>query len=154
MQQRSIGDRQVGAIGLGAMPMSVEGRPDRERSLATIHAALDAGVTLIDTADAYHLGADEVGHDETGHNEQLVAEPVRGLRSVHELIAFIGEMLIFDPGSVQDAHRIGLLIRLFFFSFSHLLSPLCAGFLYESTPLHTGWRGGVRRSFIQIRPPG
>ena len=77
MQQRSIGDRQVGAIGLGAMPMSVEGRPDRERSLATIHAALDAGVTLIDTADAYHLGADEVGHDETGHNEVLVAEALR-----------------------------------------------------------------------------
>src|SRR2546421_103069 len=36
------------------MPMSIEGRPDRQRSLATVHAALDAGVTLIDTADAYH----------------------------------------------------------------------------------------------------
>ena len=41
--------------------MSIEGRPDRDRSIATIHAALDAGVTLIDTADAYHLHADEVG---------------------------------------------------------------------------------------------
>ncbi|TCI96007.1 aldo/keto reductase [Aeromicrobium sp. IC_218] len=77
MQQRRIGDRQVSAIGLGGMPMSVEGRPDRERSIATVHAALDAGVTLIDTADAYHLGADEVGHDETGHNESLVAEALR-----------------------------------------------------------------------------
>ena len=47
--------------------MSIEGRPDRDRSLATIHAALDAGVTLIDTADAYHLHADEVGHNETPH---------------------------------------------------------------------------------------
>lgn len=72
MQQRTIGGRAVSAIGLGGMPMSIEGRPDRDRSIATIHAALDAGVTLIDTADAYHLHADEVGH-----NEALIAEALR-----------------------------------------------------------------------------
>ncbi|MFI2366516.1 aldo/keto reductase [Promicromonospora sp. NPDC019610] len=72
MQLRSIGGRSVSAIGLGGMPMSIEGRPDRERSIATIHAALDAGVTLIDTADAYHQFADEVGH-----NEELIAEALR-----------------------------------------------------------------------------
>jgi aryl-alcohol dehydrogenase-like predicted oxidoreductase len=66
---RTIGDRAVSAIGLGGMPMSIEGRPDRARSIATIHASLDAGVTFIDTADAYHLHADEVGHNET-----LIAE--------------------------------------------------------------------------------
>ncbi|WP_328350001.1 aldo/keto reductase [Streptomyces sp. NBC_00445] len=65
MHTRRIGDIDVSAIGLGGMPMSIEGRPDEARSLATIHAALDAGVTLIDTADAYHLHADEVGHNET-----------------------------------------------------------------------------------------
>src|SRR3954471_22094338 len=65
MEQRTLGDVQVGAIGLGGMPMSIEGRPDSERSTATIHAALDAGVTLIDTANAYHVHADEVGHNET-----------------------------------------------------------------------------------------
>jgi aryl-alcohol dehydrogenase-like predicted oxidoreductase len=65
MHTRRIGDVEVSAIGLGAMPMSIEGRPDEARSLATIHAALDAGITLIDTADAYHLNADEVGHNET-----------------------------------------------------------------------------------------
>ena len=69
MQQRSIGDVQVSAIGLGGMPMSIEGRPDRKRSISAIHAALESGVTLIDTADAYHLHADEVGH-----NESLIAE--------------------------------------------------------------------------------
>ena len=53
MELRRIGSRQVGAIGLGEMPMSIEGRPDEARSIATIHAALDAGMTLIDTADAY-----------------------------------------------------------------------------------------------------
>ncbi|MCX4816086.1 aldo/keto reductase [Streptomyces sp. NBC_01239] len=65
MDTRRIGDVEVSAIGLGGMPMSIEGRPDEARSLATIHAALDEGVTLIDTADAYHLHADEVGHNET-----------------------------------------------------------------------------------------
>src|SRR4051794_11391636 len=75
MQQRSLGDVQVSAIGLGGMPMSIEGRPDRERSISAIHAALDSGVTLIDTADAYHLHADEVGH-----NESLVAEALASYR--------------------------------------------------------------------------
>jgi aryl-alcohol dehydrogenase-like predicted oxidoreductase len=65
MQSRRIGDVQVSAIGLGGMPMSIEGRPDEGRSIRTIHAALDAGVTFFDTADAYHIGADEVGHNES-----------------------------------------------------------------------------------------
>lgn len=65
MHTRRIGDVDVSAIGLGGMPMSIEGRPDEARSLATIHAALDTGLTLIDTADAYHRDADEVGHNET-----------------------------------------------------------------------------------------
>jgi aryl-alcohol dehydrogenase-like predicted oxidoreductase len=69
MQSRRLGDTTVGAIGLGGMPMSIEGRPDEQRSIATIHAALDAGVTLIDTADAYHRDAGEVGH-----NESLIAK--------------------------------------------------------------------------------
>ena len=45
--------REVFPIGLGAMPLSLAGRPDEERAIRTIHAALDAGVNLIDTADAY-----------------------------------------------------------------------------------------------------
>ena len=69
MQQRTLGNRSVSAIGLGGMPMSIEGRPDTDRSVATIHAALEAGVTIIDTADAYHLSAADVGH-----NESLIAK--------------------------------------------------------------------------------
>jgi aryl-alcohol dehydrogenase-like predicted oxidoreductase len=72
MKQRTIGGQTVSAIGLGGMPMSIEGRPDARRSIATIHAALDAGVTLIDTADAYHRDAGEVGH-----NEELIARALR-----------------------------------------------------------------------------
>ncbi|MHA6764099.1 aldo/keto reductase [Streptacidiphilus sp. PAMC 29251] len=73
MHTRTIGSVKVSAIGLGGMPMSIEGRPDEQRSIATIQAALEAGVTLFDTADAYHLHADEVGH-----NESLIAKAVAG----------------------------------------------------------------------------
>ncbi|MFJ9713861.1 aldo/keto reductase [Streptomyces sp. NPDC101234] len=72
MKQRTIGGRTVSAIGLGGMPMSIEGRPEARRSIATIHAALDAGVTFVDTADAYHRDAAEVGH-----NEELIAGALR-----------------------------------------------------------------------------
>jgi aryl-alcohol dehydrogenase-like predicted oxidoreductase len=64
MRTRRIGEVTVSAIGLGEMPLSIEGRPDEDRALQTIHASLDAGVTLIDTADAYSLGTYEHGHGE------------------------------------------------------------------------------------------
>jgi aryl-alcohol dehydrogenase-like predicted oxidoreductase len=64
MQTRRIADRPVSAIGLGEMPMSLEGRPTEADSVRTIHAALDAGVTLIDTADAYCVDAGDIGHGE------------------------------------------------------------------------------------------
>jgi aryl-alcohol dehydrogenase-like predicted oxidoreductase len=74
-------------MGLGGMPMSIEGRPDESRSTATIHAALDAGITLIDTADAYHIDADEVGHNET-----LIARSLAsyGADTSHVLVATKG----------------------------------------------------------------
>ncbi|MEU9200049.1 aldo/keto reductase [Streptomyces sp. NPDC048332] len=72
MRQRTIGRFTVGAIGLGAMPLSIEGRPDERQAVATVHAALDAGVTLIDTADSYHWHAGE-----RGHNELLLARALR-----------------------------------------------------------------------------
>ncbi|MFD4153294.1 aldo/keto reductase [Streptomyces hydrogenans] len=64
MQYRTLARTAVGAIGLGAMPLSIEHRPDEKRAVATVHAALDAGVTLIDTADSYHWHAGEAGHNE------------------------------------------------------------------------------------------
>jgi aryl-alcohol dehydrogenase-like predicted oxidoreductase len=78
VQQRTIGNDTVGrvtvgAIGLGAMPLSTKpDRPSPALAEATVHAALDAGVTLIDTADAY--ARDEA---EFGHNEELVAYALR-----------------------------------------------------------------------------
>ncbi len=73
MLYRALGDEVVSAIGLGGMPLSIEDRPDRGQAIDTIHAALDAGVTFIDTADAYHRDAGEVGH-----NEELIAEALAG----------------------------------------------------------------------------
>lgn len=76
MEQRRIGDRTVGAIGLGGMPMSVRERNDEELGVGTIHAALEAGVTLIDTADAY-----SIDEDSFGHNEELIASALRAYGS-------------------------------------------------------------------------
>ena len=72
MQSRTIGNVTVSAIGLGGMPLSIDGRPGREQALATILAAIDSGVTLIDTADSYTMEADG-----QGHNESLIAEALR-----------------------------------------------------------------------------
>ena len=87
MQTRRIGNLEVTAIGLGGMPMSIEGRPDEARSIATIHAALEVGVTLFDTADSYHLHADDVGH-----NESLIARGIAswGGDTTHVLVATKG----------------------------------------------------------------
>ena len=61
----------VSALGLGCMGMSeFYGRSDREAALATITAALEAGITLLDTADFYGMG----------HNEMLLSEALRGKR--------------------------------------------------------------------------
>jgi aryl-alcohol dehydrogenase-like predicted oxidoreductase len=57
------------------MPMSLAGRPEEQRSIRTIHAAVDAGVDLIDTADAY---CDD--EDDFGHNERLIAKALKGRR--------------------------------------------------------------------------
>ena len=96
MKQRTIGGVSVSAIGLGGMPMSIEGRPDRERSIRTVHAALDSGVTFIDTADAYNRDVDE-----TGHNESLIAEALRtyGADTSHVLVATKGGLIRPGDGS-------------------------------------------------------
>lgn len=70
MQHRTLGTTgpRVSALGLGCMGMSaLYGEADRAESVATIHAALDAGVTLLDTGDFYGMG----------HNELLIGEALR-----------------------------------------------------------------------------
>ena len=74
MQTRRLGPFTVSAIGLGAMPFSMGGneKPSLEQAVATVHAALDAGVTYIDTADIYAPSWDTMGH-----NERIVARALR-----------------------------------------------------------------------------
>ena len=70
MRTRRLGSTgpEVSAIGLGCMAMSgMYGPADRAAAIRTIHAALDAGITLLDTGDFYGMG----------HNELLIAEAVR-----------------------------------------------------------------------------
>jgi aryl-alcohol dehydrogenase-like predicted oxidoreductase len=67
------GGPDVSAIGFGGMPLSIQGRPDDARAgERVIHAALDAGVTFIDTADVYCLDDGDIGH-----NERLIARSLR-----------------------------------------------------------------------------
>lgn len=87
MQQRRIGTRQVSAIGLGAMPMSVREHNDEERAVATLRRAVEEGVTLVDTADAY--SPDEATF---GHNEAIVA------RALREVGAGPDEVLVATKG--------------------------------------------------------
>jgi aryl-alcohol dehydrogenase-like predicted oxidoreductase len=72
MQQRQLGRTgpTVSQLGLGCMGMSgMYGHADRAESIATIHAALDTGITLLDTGDFYGMG----------HNEMLIGEALRGV---------------------------------------------------------------------------
>ena len=63
----------VSAVGYGGMHLSIQDRPTEAQSIRVIHAALDAGVTLIDTADVYCLDNQDIGH-----NERLVARALEG----------------------------------------------------------------------------
>ncbi|WP_049575883.1 aldo/keto reductase [Streptomyces sp. SBT349] len=96
MQIRTLGSTgpAVSALGLGAMGMSgAYGAADRAESIATVHAALEAGVTLIDTGDFYGMG----------HNESLLAEALRGRdRDSYRLSVKFG--MLRGPGPVFGGH--------------------------------------------------
>jgi aryl-alcohol dehydrogenase-like predicted oxidoreductase len=80
MEPRRLGNNgpMVSALGLGCMGMSgVYGPADRQESINTIHAALDAGLVLLDTGDFYGMG----------HNEMLLGEALRGSRRDQAVIS-------------------------------------------------------------------
>jgi len=95
MQTRQLGDTAVSVIGLGAMQL--DNPPERlERAEPTMRAALDAGVTLVDTAIAY--GPSELGPDIMGANERLVA-------SLLDRLGVKGKVLVATKGGhTRDLH--------------------------------------------------
>src|SRR5690625_877232 len=71
---RRIGSLDVSALGMGVMPVSQDRIPavPHGQAIATVHAALDAGITFFDTADTFAPSWDTMGH-----NEKIVAEALR-----------------------------------------------------------------------------
>jgi aryl-alcohol dehydrogenase-like predicted oxidoreductase len=63
---------EISPIGYGAMHLSIQGRPPEDMARRVLHAALDAGITFIDTADVYCLDDSDLGH-----NERLIASVLR-----------------------------------------------------------------------------
>src|SRR5271170_6327526 len=110
MQTRTLGAMgpRVSAIGLGCMGMSQSYGTfeDEAESRATIHRALDLGVTLLDTADIYGAGA----------NEELVGRAIQGRRDEVFLATKCGLVpgphgsprLPADPGRFAGAHPLRL----------------------------------------------
>jgi aryl-alcohol dehydrogenase-like predicted oxidoreductase len=71
----------VSSIGYGGMHISITDRPEESESVRVVHAALDAGVTIIDTADVYSLGSHDIGH-----NERLIARALREWKGPREQV--------------------------------------------------------------------
>lgn len=93
MKTRKLGSLDVPAIGLGCMSMTpIYGTPDPDEAIATVHRALDLGVTMIDTADAYS----------DGKNETLVGRALRGRRDEAVLATKFGN--IRHPDGRRDVN--------------------------------------------------
>lgn len=102
----TVGTIEVGAIGLGLMTFDQDGEHPREQLLATVRAAVDAGVTLFDTADAYgHAGSP--GESAQGVNERLIASLLdeAGVRDHVVLATKAGHVRTADGGWGLDGTR-------------------------------------------------
>jgi aryl-alcohol dehydrogenase-like predicted oxidoreductase len=110
LQTRKIADLTVSLVGLGCMPLSnIKMVDHREQAIATVHHAIDLGITLLDTANVY-----SPTWDTFGHNETLVAEAMRSYSGS----ADISKVIIATKGGIikpaenvveRDGTREGLL---------------------------------------------
>jgi aryl-alcohol dehydrogenase-like predicted oxidoreductase len=92
--------RTISRIGLGAMPLSIQGRPERERALHVVQNAVRRGVTFIDTADVYCLN-----ETEAGHNERLIREALDGIGASGDVVVATKGGLVRPDGRWEnDAH--------------------------------------------------
>jgi len=93
MKRRRLGRLEVGAMGLGCMSMTpIYGDPSEPEAIATIHRAIELGVDLIDTSDAY---------GSNGSNESLVGRALKGRRDKVVLATKFGNIRLPDgsPGA-------------------------------------------------------
>ncbi len=88
----------MGAVGMGCMYVSIQGRPSESDAVRTLHAALDAGVTLLDTADVYCLD-----HRDIGHSERLIARALREKKAPHVVVATKGGLERPDGAWTRNA---------------------------------------------------
>jgi aryl-alcohol dehydrogenase-like predicted oxidoreductase len=95
VKQRPLGPGApaVSAVGYGGMHLSIEGRPPEAQGIRVIQAALDAGVTLIDTADVYCLDQHDIGH-----NERLIASALAGWRGDRSTVTVATKGGVVRPG--------------------------------------------------------
>jgi aryl-alcohol dehydrogenase-like predicted oxidoreductase len=100
MQTRTLGAKgpSVSAVGIGGMYMSIQGRPSEADAVRTLHAAFDAGVTFVDTADVYCLD-----HHDIGHNERLIARALREKKGASVLVATKGGLERPDGAWTRNA---------------------------------------------------
>ncbi|GII51978.1 oxidoreductase [Planotetraspora thailandica] len=98
-------DISIRPIGLGCMGMSqFYGDADEEESVATIHAAIDAGIDFFDTSDIYGAAGAATGRPQKGfgHNEELLGRAVRGVRDEVVLATKFGARLAPEGGVALD----------------------------------------------------
>jgi aryl-alcohol dehydrogenase-like predicted oxidoreductase len=93
-QELGRGGPRVSRIGMGALPLSFDGRPPRDAALKVVWRALEVGITFFDTADSYCLHAGEVGHGERLLREALAAHP-----------AGAGALVATKGGIARDGRR-------------------------------------------------
>jgi aryl-alcohol dehydrogenase-like predicted oxidoreductase len=100
MQTRALGPGgpSVSAVGIGGMYLSIHGRPDEADAVRALHAAFDAGVTFVDTADVYCLD-----HRDIGHNERLIARALREKKGASVLVATKGGLERPDGAWTRNA---------------------------------------------------
>ena len=99
MHSRPLGSGlpSVSIVGFGGMPLSIQGRPDEATARLVLHASLDAGVTLFDTADVYCLDDRDIGH-----NERLIAGALRTWKGPREQILVATKGGLTRPGGAWE----------------------------------------------------
>ncbi len=102
MQQVPLGrtGRPVTRVGLGAMPLSIQGRPELAEAKRVVRRSVELGVTLIDTADVYCLDETDVGH-----NERLIAETLHEMAVGDEVVVATKGGLVRPQGRWENDAR-------------------------------------------------